>query len=96
MVDRWSDLYFLPHPQNRKVKNGIISFASPINVHSWGNSMGANKTIGNLRVDETLSETNDMGVNKKVYEEQLKLIPVFNGEDTSKFQPMDKMHRKIG
>ena len=56
MVDRWSDLYFLPHPQNLKVKNGIISFASPINVHLWGNSMGANKTIGNLRVDETLSE----------------------------------------
>ena len=68
-----------------KGKNGIISFASPINVHSRGNSMGANKTIGNLRVDETLSETNDMGVNKKVYKEQLKLIPVFNGEDTSKF-----------
>ena len=68
-----------------KGKNGIISFASPINVHSQGNSMGVKKTIGNLRVDETLSETNDMGVNKKVYEEQLKLIPVFNGEDTSKF-----------
>ena len=32
-----------------------------------------------------LNETNDMGVNRKVYEEQLKLIPVFNGEDTSKF-----------
>ena len=47
--------------------------------------MGAYKTIGNLRIDETLSESNDMGVNKKVYEEQLKLIPVFNGEDTSKF-----------
>ena len=31
-----------------------------------------------------------MGVNKKVYEEQLKLIPVFNGEDTSKFQPWIK------
>ena len=72
-------------PSEPKGKNGIISFASPINVHSWGNSMGVNKTIGNLRVDETLSETNDMGVNKKVYEEQLKLIPVFNGEDTSKF-----------
>ena len=27
-----------------------------------------------------------MGVNRKVYEEQLKLIPVFNGEDTSKFR----------
>ena len=73
-----------------KGKNGIISFASPINVHSRGNSMGVNKTIGNLRVDETLSETNDMGVNKKVYEEQLKLIPVFNGEDTSKFRPWIK------
>ena len=47
--------------------------------------MSLSKTIGSLRVDETLSETNDMGVNKKVYEEQLKLIPVFNGEDTSKF-----------
>ena len=68
-----------------KGKNGIISFASPVDVHSRGNSMSASKTIGNLRVDETLSETNDMGVNKKVYEEQLKLIPVFNGEDTSKF-----------
>ena len=68
-----------------KGKNGIISFASPVDVHSWGNSMSASKTIGSLRVDETLSETNDMGVNKKVYEEQLKLIPVFNGEDTSKF-----------
>ena len=42
-----------------------------------------------------LSETNDMGVNKKVYEEQLKLIPVFNGEDTSKFQPWIKCIEKL-
>ena len=68
-----------------KGKKGINSFASPVDVHSQGNSMSLSKTIGSLRVDETLSETNDMGVNKKVYEEQLKLIPVFNGEDTSKF-----------
>ena len=81
-------------PSEPKGKNGIISFASPINIHSRGNSMGVNKTIGNLRVDETLSETNDMGVNKKVYEEQLKLIPVFNGEDTSKFQPCIKCIKK--
>ena len=79
-----------------KGKNGIISFASPVDIHSRGNSMSVSKTIGNLRVDETLSETNDMGVNKKVYEEQLKLIPVFNWEDTSKFQPWIKMHQKIG
>ena len=81
-------------PSEPKGKNGIISFASPMNVHSRGNSMGANKTIGNLRVDETLSESNDMGVNKKVYEEQLKLIPVFNGEDTSKFRPWIKRIEK--
>ena len=43
-----------------------------------------------------LSEINDMGVNKKVYEEQLKLIRVFNGEDTSKFQPWIKCIEKIG
>ena len=78
-----------------KGKNGIISFASPVDVHSWGNSMSLSKTIGSLRVDETLSETNDMGVNKKVYEEQLKLIPVFNGEDTSKFQPWIKCIEKL-
>ena len=77
-----------------KGKNGIISFASPVDVHSWGNSMSSSKTIGSLRVDETLSETNDMGVNKKVYEEQLKLIPVFNGEDTSKFRPWIKRIEK--
>ena len=81
-------------PSEPKGKNGIISFASPINVHSRGNSMGANKTIGNLRVDETLSESDDMGINKKVYEEQLKLIPVFNGEDTSKFRPWIKRIEK--
>ena len=81
-------------PSEPKGKNGIISFASPINVHPRGSSMGVNKTIGNLRVDETLSETNDMGVNKKVYEEQLKLIPVFNGEDTSKFRPWIKRIEK--
>ena len=81
-------------PSEPKGKNGIISFASPINIHPRGNSMGANKTIGNLRVDETLSETNDMGVNKKVYEEQLKLSPVFNGEDTSKFRPWIKRIKK--
>ena len=68
-----------------KGKNGIISFASPVDVPSQGNSMSLSNTIGSLRVDETLSETNDMGVNKKVYEEQLKLIQVFNREDTSKF-----------
>ena len=78
-----------------KGKNGIISFASPVNIHSRGNSMSASKTIGNLRVDETLNETNDMGVNKKVYEEQLKLIPVFNGEDTSKFRPWIKRIKKM-
>ena len=56
--------------------------------------MGMNRTIRNLRVDETLSETNDMGVNKKVYKEQLKLTPVFNGEDTSKFRPWIKRIEK--
>ena len=36
------------------------------------------------------------GVNKKVYEATAeKLIPVFNGEDTSKFRHMDKVHREI-
>ena len=48
--------------------------------------MSSTKNIGDLKVDETLSKTNDMGVNKKVYEEQLKLIPVFNGKDTLKFR----------
>ena len=76
MVDRWSDLYFLLH-QNLKVKMVSSHLHPPINIHSRSNSMGVNKTIGNLRVDETLSETTDMGVNKKVYEEQLKLIPSF-------------------
>ena len=44
------------------------------------------KNIGDLKVSEILNETNDMAVNRKVYEEQLKLIPVFNGKDTSKFR----------
>ena len=48
--------------------------------------ISSTKNIGDLKIDETLSETNDMGVNKKVYEEQLKLIPVFNGKDTLKFR----------
>ena len=53
--------------------------------HSHSTLMSSTKNIGDLKVDETLNETNDMGVNRKVYEEQLKLIPVFNGEDTLKF-----------
>ena len=69
-----------------KGKNGVISFASPLGNHSRSTLMSSTKNIGDLKVDETLNETNDMGVNRKVYEEQLKLIPVFNGKDTLKFQ----------
>ena len=68
-----------------KGKSGVISFASPLGNHSCSTLISSTKNIGDLKVDKTLSETNDMGVNKKVYEEQLKLIPVFNGEDTLKF-----------
>ena len=52
------------------------------------------KSIGELKVHETLSETSDMGANKKVYEDQLKLIPIFNGEDTSKFRHWIKSIKK--
>ena len=69
-----------------KGKNGVIPFVSPMGTHSCSALMNSMKNIGDLKVDETLNETNDMGVNRKVYEEQLKLIPVFNGEDTSKFR----------
>ena len=69
-----------------KGKNGVISFVSPMGTHSCSALMNPMKNIGDLKVDKTLNETNDMGVNRKVYEEQLKLIPVFNGEDTSKFR----------
>ena len=69
-----------------KGKKGVISVASPLGNHSRSTSMSSTKNIGDLKVDEMLNETNDMGVNKKVYEEQLKLIPVFNGEETWKFR----------
>ena len=69
-----------------KGKNGVISFASPLSNHSHSTLMSSTKNIGELKVDETLNETNDMGINRKVYGEQLKLILVFNGEDTLKFQ----------
>ena len=69
-----------------KGKNGVIPFVSPMGMHSHSALMNSTKNIGDLKVDETSNETNDMGVNRKVYEEQLKLIPVFNGEDTSKFR----------
>ena len=55
-------------------------------THSCSALMNSMKNVGDLKVDDTLNDTNDMGVNRKVYEEQLKLIPVFNGEDTSKFR----------
>ena len=77
-----------------KGKSGVISFASPLGNHSCSTLISSTKNIGDLKVDETLSETNDMGVNKKVYEEQLKLIPVFNGEDTSKFRQWIKSIKK--
>ena len=69
-----------------KGKNGVIPFVSPMVMHSHSALMNSMKNIGDLKVDETLNETNDMGVNRKMYEEQLKLIPVFNGKDTSKFR----------
>ena len=69
-----------------KGKNGVISFVSPMGTHSYSALMNPMKNIGDLKVDETLNETNDMGVNRKVYKEQLKLIPVLNGKDTSKFR----------
>ena len=69
-----------------KGENGVISLASPVGISLHSTLINPMKNIGNLKVDETLNETNDMGVNRKVYEEQLKLIPVFNGEDTSKFR----------
>ena len=78
-----------------KGKNGVISFASPLSNHSHSTLMSSTKNIGELKVDETLNETNDMGINRKVYGEQLKLILVFNGEDTLKFQWWIKKYQKI-
>ena len=69
-----------------KGKNGVISLASPVGMPSHSTIINPMKSIGDLKLDETLNETNDLGVNRKVYEEQLKLIPVFNGKDTSKFR----------
>ena len=69
-----------------KGKNGVILFVSTMGTHSHSALMNPMKNIGDLKVNKTLNETNDMGVNRKVYKEQLKLIPVFNGEDTSKFR----------
>ena len=63
-------------------------------THSCSALMNSTKNVGDLKVDETLNDTNDMGVNRKVYEEQLKLIPVFNGEDTSKFRCWIKSIKK--
>ena len=77
-----------------KGKNGVISFVSPMGTHSHSALMNPMKNIGDLKVNNTLNETNDMGVNRKVYEEQLKLIPVFNGEDTSKFRHWIKSIKK--
>ena len=68
-----------------KGKNGVISFVSPVGNHSHSTLMNPTKNTGDLRLDETLNETNDIGVNRKLHEEQLKQIPVFNGEDTLKF-----------
>ena len=69
-----------------KGKDGVIPFVLPMGTHSCSALMNSTKNIGDLKVDETLNETNDMGVNRKVYDEQLKLIPIFNGADTSKFR----------
>ena len=77
-----------------KGKNGVIPFISPMGTHSHSALMKSMKNTGDLKVDETLNDTNDMGVNRKVYEEQLKLIPVFNGEDTSKFRHWIKSIKK--
>ena len=77
-----------------KDKNGVISFVSPMGTHSCSALMNPTKNIGDLKINETLNETNDMGVNRKVYEEQLKLIAVFNGEDTSKFRCWIKSIKK--
>ena len=78
-------LFSTPVSEN-KGKNGVIPLISPMGTHSCSALMNSMKNIGDLKVDETLNDTNDMGVNRKVYEEQLKLIPAFNGEDTSKFR----------
>ena len=75
-------LFSTPASRN-KGKSGVIPFVLPMVTHSCSALMNSMKNIGDLKVDETLNETSDMGVNRKVYEEQLKLIPVFNGEDTS-------------
>ena len=78
---------FIFHSCTRvKGKHGIIPFSSPMGVYSHSAVLNPSRDIGSLKVDETLNESSDMGVNRKVYEEQLKLIPVFNGEDTSKFR----------
>ena len=77
-----------------KGKSGVISFASHLGNHSHSTLISSTKNIGDLKVDKTLSETNDMGVNKKLYKEQLKLIPAFNGEDTLKFRQWIKSIEK--
>ena len=79
-----------------KGKNGVISFASPLGSHSCCTLMSSTKNIGDLKVHETRNETNDMAVNRKVYEEQLRLIPVFIGKDTSKFQRWIKISVNFG
>ena len=63
-------------------------------THSCSTLMNPMKNIGDLKVNETLNESNDMGDNRKVYEEQLKLISVFNGEDTSKIRCWIKSIKK--
>ena len=77
-----------------KGRNGIISLASPVGIPLHSTLINPMKNIGDLKVNETLNETNDMGVNRKVYKEQLKLIPVFNGKDTSKFRCWIKSIKK--
>ena len=63
-------LFFTPASGN-KGKNGVIPFVSPMGMHSHSAPMNSTKNIGDLKVDETLNEIepNDMGVNRKVYEE---------------------------
>ena len=55
-----------------KGKNGVITYTSPADMVSQNATINCMKSIGEWKVHETLSETSDMGANKKVYEDQLK------------------------
>ena len=61
--------FFSTPSSGNKGKSGVIPFVSPMGTHSCSALMNSTKNIGDLKVDETLNETSDMGINRKVYKE---------------------------